>query len=192
MGPDFESIVKFFESVEQQLIPLVLQATSDVITSPTNEDTDLWSIHHEGNNNFRLIDYHRTSDSSRQGAREHRDPSTATIIFQDGSGGLEVQDPYSGVWRAVPGNETVIMWGLSGQLFSGGRVKAVNHRVRSIPSFRRNSAVFFISPDHEARLRPLVPGRFGNGEINPDGELTVGRFVEMMRNRRSRMQHRRN
>lgn len=129
LGSDFEKIVQFFEAVEQQLVPLVLQATSDVIMNSTNEEADLWNVHRQGNNNFRLIDYQRTSSSPRQGDREHRDPSTATIIFQDGSVELEVQDPSIGEWRAVPSHETVIMWGRCGQVFSGGRVKAVNNRV---------------------------------------------------------------
>lgn len=106
LSVDFETAVNFFQAVEDQLVPLVLQATSDALP---NRADDLWNSHRQRINNFRLIDYHRSSGVHRQGCREHRDPGTATIIFQDGSGGLEIQDPLSGVWRSVPGDETVVM-----------------------------------------------------------------------------------
>jgi hypothetical protein len=186
MGEDFEGITKFFEAVQDQLIPIVLQATSDAISS----HVDLWNVHNDGNINCRLIDYHRSSGENRPGARPHRDLSTATIIFQDGSGGLEVQSP-SGEWCSVPGHETVIMWGQCGQILSGDRIKAAYHRVRSIPSARRNTAVIFLSPDDQTILQPLVPVSspvpviVGNGiRVEVGGGTTVGTFKHMMRDRR--------
>jgi isopenicillin N synthase-like dioxygenase len=151
MGEDFEGVTKFFEAVQDQLIPIVLQATSDAISS----QVDLWNVHNDGNINCRLIDYHRSLGENRPGARPHRELSTATIIFQDGSEGLEVQSP-TGEWCSVPGHETVIIWGRCGQILSGGRIKAAYHRVTSIPSARRNIAVILLSPDEQTILQPLV------------------------------------
>jgi hypothetical protein len=186
MGEDFEGVTKFFEAVQDQLIPIVLQATTDAISS----EVDLWNVHNDGNINCRLIDY-RSSGENRPGARPHRDLSTATIIFQDGSGGLEVQSP-TGEWCSVPGHETVIMWGQSGQILSGDRIKAVYHRVTAIPSARRNVAVVFLSPDDQTILQPLIPVSspvsviVGNGtriEV-PSGGTTVETLRNMMRRRR--------
>jgi isopenicillin N synthase-like dioxygenase len=176
MGSDFETVMKFFETVEERLIPMVLQATSDAISTP---EGDIWDVHRDGNNNFRLIDYHRSS-APRPGAREHRDPNTATIIFQDGSGGLEIQDPSSGVWRSVPGDETVVMWGRSGHVLSGRRIAAVNHRVSAIQSTRRNTAVCFISPDLDASLQHVVWAQAGN-IVNRAGRGTFRNIVEQRR-----------
>jgi len=89
LGTEFENTVKFFETVEKDLVPLVLNATASTV----GRNVDLNSVHHERNNNFRLIDYHSSASILRHGCGEHRDYGTATIIFQDGSGGLEFQDP---------------------------------------------------------------------------------------------------
>jgi hypothetical protein len=185
MGEDFHSLAQFLEAVQDRLIPMIIQATSDAISS----EVDLWNVHKDGNIACRLIDYHRTSNDFRPGARAHRDGSTATIIFQDGSGGLEVQSP-SGQWCAVPGHETVIMWGHCGQMLSGDRIKAAYHRVTSIPSVRRNVAVIFLSPDDETAFQPLVPGHtpsltVGNGiRVEVGNGMTVGAFKNLMKERR--------
>ena len=185
MGPEFERTVTFFEAIQSQLVPLVLGATSDVIANSSGEpNSELWEIHREGNCNFRLIDYHRPTGSTRQGAREHRDAGTATIIFQDGSGGLEIQDPQTETWHTVPPNEIVVMWGRAGHLFSGGRIRAVNHRVRDIPTSRRNVAVCFIAPDLDAPLRPIVQSKEWFPPQIMNGEFSVRDFREMASARR--------
>jgi 2OG-Fe(II) oxygenase superfamily len=162
LGADFESVVNFYEAMEESLIPWVLQSTSNVISNVTGHEVDMFDIHHEGHYNLRLLDYHRSSSTPRLGAREHRDLSMATIIFQDGAGGLEIQDPATGEWLPVPPNETVLMWGNCGMVLSGGRINAANHRVNAIPSHRRNSAVCFISPDKDTVLQPLIPDPSGS------------------------------
>lgn len=162
LGPNFATVVKFYEAMEESLIPWVLQATSNVISNVSGHEVDMFDIHQEGHFNLRLLDYHRSSSTPRLGAREHRDLSMATIIFQDGAGGLEIQDPETGKWLPVPPHETVLMWGNCGTVLSGGRIVAANHRVNAIPSQRRNSAVCFISPDKNTVLQPLIPGQNGS------------------------------
>jgi len=185
MGPDFDTTITFFEAVQSQLVPLVLGATSDVIANSSGEaNSELWNIHREGNYNFRLIDYHHPDGSTRQGAREHRDGGTATIIFQDGSGGLEIQDPQTETWHTVPPNETVVMWGRAGHLFSGGRIRAVNHRVQGIPTNRRNVAVCFIAPDLDVPLRPIVQSQEWFPPQIMEGQFTVRDFRGMRQARR--------
>jgi isopenicillin N synthase-like dioxygenase len=176
LGTEFETTVKFFEAVEKQLVPLVLHATASVI----GKNVDLHSIHQERNNNFRLIDYHSSASSLRHGCGEHRDYGTATIIFQDGSGGLEFQDPQTDEWHSVPGHETVIVWGWSGHVLSGGKAVAIKHRVKSIGGPRRNTAVWFIAPDLETSLQPLVGNSCGFAERIAQGHVKVGGFKDLM------------
>lgn len=177
LGEEFEETVKFFQIVEEKLVPLILTATSHVISS--SGQIDLNDIHRDGNNNFRLIDYHASSPH-RHGCGEHTDYGTATIIFQDGSGGLEVQDPSTKEWRAVPGYETVVMWGWCGHILSGGKIRAVKHRIQTVHSTRRNTAVCFIAPDLRTPLRPLVPGNHVFAGLVARGDVTVEEFKESM------------
>jgi isopenicillin N synthase-like dioxygenase len=179
LGLEFETAVKFFEAVEEKLVPLVLQATSSVI-STAEVEIDLRNIHREGNNNFRLTDYHHAPASRRHGCGDHRDYGTATLIFQDGSGGLEFQDSLTKEWLPIPGNETVLMWGWCGHVLSGGKIRTVRHRVKTIDSARRNTAVCFIAPDLNTPLQPMVDsaGRFA--DIVRNGTVTVEMFKEVM------------
>jgi 2OG-Fe(II) oxygenase superfamily len=160
-GPDFPGIAAFYLAVEDQLVPLVIQATSDAISYRTGvNDVDMWFVRREGKLYFTLIDYHRSPAVRRlQGMQEHRDDTIATIIFQDGIGGLEIQDQRTGQWFSVPGNEVIVMWGRAGEAFSGGIVRAVNHRVTTIATTRRMSAIAFIGADDSAQWKPLVETR---------------------------------
>lgn len=175
LGNEFEQIVKLFETVEELLVPLILTATSNVI-SP---QIDLNEVHRQGNNNFRLVDYHYSSPY-RHACGEHTDYGTATIIFQDGSGGLEFQDSSTNEWCAIPGNETVIVWGWCGHVLSGGKIRASKHRVQTVHSARRNALVCFIAPDLHTPLQPLVPGKRPFADDIVKGQVTVEEFKEMM------------
>lgn len=177
LGQEFEQTIKFFKVVEEQLVPLILTATSQVISS--KGQLDLSDVHRDANNNFRLADYHYSSPH-RHGCGEHTDYGTATIIFQDGSGGLEFQDPSTKEWCAVPGHETVIVWGWCGHILSGGKITPAKHRVQTVHVNRRNTAVCFIAPDLQTPLQPLVPGKHGFTEDIANGYVTVEEFKEML------------
>jgi len=186
-GDDFQNIIAFFQAVEEQLVPLVVQATSDAISNRTGADVDVWSIRRDGNLHFRLIDYHRSTPQPRQACRAHRDGSIATIIFQDGTGGLEIQDNRTGQWVGIPGNEVVLMWGRSGEVFSGGEVKAVNHRVNTIATERRTPAIVFIGADHSTELKPLAATHRVGGAVGANGSgVTVGMMHQIMKQHRQR------
>ena len=184
LGVNFDNTARFFEATVHELVPWVLQGSSNVISNGSGQEVDLFQIHTEGHSNLRLIDYHRTSGNPRPGARAHRDGSMATIIFQDGTGGLEIQDPTTGDWLPVPGNETVLMWGSSGAILSGGRITACHHRVMPIHSSRRNVAVVFIGADGNTPLRPLVPGQQAFGQAFLPQNMTVGNFRDMFAQQR--------
>jgi len=184
LGVNFDNTARFFEATVNELVPWVLQSTSNVISNGSGQEVDIFQVHTEGHSNLRLIDYHRTSGNPRPGARAHRDGSMATIIFQDGTGGLEIQDPITSDWIAVPGNETVLMWGSSGAILSGGRITACHHRVMPIHSNRRNVAVIFIGADSNTPLKSLVPGQQAFGQAFLPQDMTVGNFRDMFAQQR--------
>ena len=179
LGPNFDNTANFFEATINELIPWVLQGTENIISNGSGQEVDMFQVHNEGHYSLRLIDYHQTSENPKPGARAHRDGSVATIIFQDGTGGLEVQDSVTGEWIPVPGGETVLMWGSSGAILSGGRIIACHHRVMPIHSQRRNVAVVFIGADGNTPLRSLVPGQQALGQAFLPQNSTVGDFRNM-------------
>ena len=162
LGTDFETAVNFFREVKQRLVPLIISATSDGLSNSTNHNLEFWDLHRQGNMSFRLIDYHRTAESPAPGARPHKDLTTFTIIFQDGSGGLEIQNPTTGQWNPVPGNETLVMWGRASEVLSGGYIRAANHRVAPIHSMRRNVLILFVHPDLGTRYSGPLMEALGN------------------------------
>ncbi|KAB8225864.1 hypothetical protein BDV33DRAFT_230287 [Aspergillus novoparasiticus] len=96
------------------------------------------------------------ASESLNGCGAHTDYGTFTIIFQDGTPGLELEDANApGSWVPVPGDATVILTGWCAVILSGGRITAARHRVRRTPGVRRLSAVLFIAPDLDVKLKPL-------------------------------------
>jgi isopenicillin N synthase-like dioxygenase len=68
---------------------------------------DLGQVHKTGNLNYRLWDYNTdTADpASENGCGSHTDYGTFTIIFQDGTSGLEIEHAEQpGLWVPVPGD----------------------------------------------------------------------------------------
>jgi hypothetical protein len=176
LGPDFEATVSFFEAMHTTLVPLLLQATSDIV------GTDLAPLHAAENVNYRLCDYGAltAAPESTNGCGSHRDYGTVSVIFQDGHSGLEVRNAVTGKWEAVPGDAVVMLWGWCATILSGDRVRAVEHRVRRTPGVRRNTAVLFVAPDTDVALKPLGGDMGSFGERVRAGEVSVEMFKEEM------------
>ncbi|KAG4067417.1 hypothetical protein HA402_009654 [Bradysia odoriphaga] len=94
---------------------------------------------------------------------EHKDWGSITFLIQDMVGGLEVKTS-EGEWiPAVPVKNAILL--NSGQLmeyWTGGRFHAAPHRVRIITEGKeakdpRQSVVFFINPDNDTEVFPVVP-----------------------------------
>jgi hypothetical protein len=184
LGDEFAKVLSFFEDIHNNLVPLLLSATSEII------GTDVGPLHAAENVNYRLCDYRPSSSCGGAAPRcgEHRDYGTFSIIFQNGEGGLEYVSP-SGEWMPLPGDAVLVLWGLCGQIFSGDKIKAVRHRVlkTSSPVTRRNTAVMFVAPDLDAALMPMCPGRekgedkgrWYSKEVE-EGGMSVGEFKEFI------------
>lgn len=188
-GVGLSEIVKFFEGVVSKHFEPVMEALSAAIPGMSGlagRHDLLKATHRERNINFRLCDYTpSTADPvSENGCGAHRDYGTFSIIFQDGTPGLEVEDEtYPGGWRAIPGDSTVVLGGWCAYILSGGELRAVRHRVRRTPGVRRLSAVLFVAPDLDVVLKPLVctaqvQKRFSKTVM--EGGIDVAWFKEVM------------
>lgn len=180
-------VLNFFETVSHD----------DAYTGPifyalsTLSGTDMASVHKKRNFNFRLCDYNPlTADpDSLNGCGAHTDYGTFSIVFQDGTPGLEIEDAGApGTWVPVSGDETVILTGWCALVLSGGRIRATRHRVRRMPGVRRLSAVLFVAADLDAKLMPLNDTLEGES-MRPfsrkimNGEVSVEWFKEVMEKR---------
>ncbi|KAF7964723.1 hypothetical protein HWV62_3665 [Athelia sp. TMB] len=176
LGPDFTTVLEFYAVVENNVLPLLMKATSSFAGA------DLTPLHKARNNNLRLIDYFPTAAAGPR-CGEHRDYGTFTIVFQDGAvGGLEFE--VNGRWEAVPAQvDAVVSWGWCGAILSNDGVLAAKHRVmRTVPALqRRTTAVIFVAPDLDTALKPVDGSSVGNwtGRIL-EGKLGVGEFKEVI------------
>jgi isopenicillin N synthase-like dioxygenase len=87
--------------------------------------------------------------------RPHADSGSLTLVAQDEIGGLQARDP-QGAWVDVPPTDRalVVNFGKVMERWTGGRVKATEHRV--IGNEReRFSIPFFYEPRVDARIAPL-------------------------------------
>lgn len=145
-------ILTFFNTISDHHIPQILTSLSAIT------GRDFAPLHASFNVNFRLIDYNpaTASPKSQNGCGAHTDYGTFSIIFQDGTTGLEMEATETpGTWVPVPGNATVLLCGWCAVVLSGGKVAAVRHRVRRVPGVRRLSAVLFVAPDLDVKMAPV-------------------------------------
>lgn len=159
LGASFQTVLTFFEEIEQQLIPKVMDVVSIV------SGQDLTACHTHNNNNFRINDYpaHFPDNSAKErrcGA--HRDFGTFTLMFPDGEG---LQLEREGGYVNLPGTTPQLFFGYCGAILSNGRLHAAKQRViDTAPQenglvARRNSLVFFVAPNENTPLRSVVLAR---------------------------------
>ncbi|KAJ3411616.1 hypothetical protein HDV05_001985 [Chytridiales sp. JEL 0842] len=89
---------------------------------------------------------------------EHTDSGILTILYQDSTGGLEVQNSL-GTWVPVPPNPNALVINIGDLLsmWSGYRWKSTMHRVRQVEQGRtRYSIPFFLEPRYDAVIEPLA------------------------------------
>ncbi|EXJ91339.1 hypothetical protein A1O1_04451 [Capronia coronata CBS 617.96] len=96
----------------------------------------------------------------------HTDYGLCTLLFQDSTGGLEVDPYHTGKFTSVPPIPGTVLVNIADllQRFTNGRVKSTRHRVVSPPAhiFRgevlppRYSIPFFVHPDPETLIDPIL------------------------------------
>ncbi|KAK7427738.1 hypothetical protein QQZ08_005676 [Neonectria magnoliae] len=182
-GAGFNEILDFFDNVNDTYVAPILSTLS------TLAGADLHQAHKSGNINYRLCDYSTdTADpESDNGCGAHTDYGTFSIIFQDGTPGLEMEEAeHPGLWVPVPGDATVVLAGWCAVILSGGCIQATRHRVRRTPGVRRLSAVLFVAPDLDIKLKPLDGVQITRplSQSIMTGEIDVGWFKEVMGRKR--------
>jgi isopenicillin N synthase-like dioxygenase len=109
---------------------------------------------------LRLFRYPPPSASApAKGVGEHTDYGFLTLLWQDGSGGLEVRS--GDTWVEVPPDPAAFVCNLGDMLdrVTGGRYRSTPHRVRSPQERDRISIPFFYDPDWDAVMDELpLPG----------------------------------
>lgn len=99
-------VLDFFNAISAQYVPTILASLSLLA------GTDLSAAHTSYNMNYRLCDYNPNTAAPEMsnGCGAHTDYGTFSIIFQDGTPGLELEET-PGTWVPVPGDATVVLTG---------------------------------------------------------------------------------
>ena len=118
------------------------------------------------------------------GAAPHTDFGCITLLWQDGSGGLEVRTP-TGEWLAAKPIDNTLVVNIGDLLsrWSNDRLRSTRHRVRNLANHRRFSMAVFFDPDSEALVDPLdmnLPA----GELPLYAPVSAGDYI-MSRNRKA-------
>ncbi|KAK5088934.1 hypothetical protein LTR05_003158 [Lithohypha guttulata] len=135
--------------------------------------THLKSLHSKAENEFRLLHYPPTPASKLKDGKstriaEHTDFGTITMLFQDSTGGLQVEDQTQlGTFRDIESSgptDIILNIGDSLQRLTNDTFKAACHRVTYPPMIKadgdeiipeRYSIAYFAKPNRDASLLPL-------------------------------------
>lgn len=171
LGLDFKAVLSFYDAV-LEAVPLLLRATSNAIGH------NVEPLHRTQQFNLRLCDY-----SADNHCGVHCDYGTVSVLFQDqATGGLEIKNT-EGIWVTVPPEASaVVVWGRCAAVFSGGRIKVLEHRVKRRET-RRSAVVLFVEADPDVPLQPLdieAAVAVGFSKRIMRGKVSVGRFKEEM------------
>lgn len=152
--------------LELRLLAALAMALNIPVTSLTN-------IHMKAQNEFRLLHYpaiHASElrDGSATRIAEHTDFGTITMLFQDSTGGLQVEDQEQpGMFHDVSSDsqsEIILNIGDSLQRLTNDTFRAACHRVTYPPTIKavdeemipeRYSVAYFAKVDRDAILYPL-------------------------------------
>ena len=91
------------------------------------------------------------------GVLPHSDSGGFTILWQDDVGGLEIQNQ-NGDWVGAPPVEDTFVINLGNimQIWTNGEFSSTPHRVINRTGTDRYSIPFFVNPNHDAIIKPLI------------------------------------
>ncbi|KIK56897.1 hypothetical protein GYMLUDRAFT_229896 [Collybiopsis luxurians FD-317 M1] len=153
--------------------------------------------HEDAENQLRLLHYpeaptdvFESGEKGRIGA--HTDFGTATLLFQDDCGGLEVDSPSDpGVFMPVPPVPGTVLFNIGDFLmrWSNDTLKSTLHRVRAPPRKESDNGVtkerfsipYFMGADRDKTIECL-PGCFGPDKPKKYEPINAGEYVEMRLN----------
>lgn len=168
--PEFQAALREYFAASTRLARHIM----DLIAKGLGVDPVVFRSAFAKHSSFARLNYYPPLPSSPSlekeelGISRHTDAGALTILWQD-SPGLQVysgtkQDNLDGEWvdvRVVPG-ALVVNVGDMLEVWSGGRVRAAEHRVVVRPSPRhRLSVPFFFNPDYAQVMQAITgPRRF--------------------------------
>ncbi|KAM0746961.1 flavonol synthase/flavanone 3-hydroxylase [Meredithblackwellia eburnea MCA 4105] len=193
--PGFRAYATQFFRECRTLQGVVLRALA--VGSPGMADDFFDAYHTEGDNQLRLLHYPsaevQTFTSGEKGRiAAHTDFGTCTMLFQDSTGGLEVEDPHQpGVFIPAPPVPGAIVFNIGDFLmrWSNDTLKSTLHRVRA-PAPRpedygitpaRYSIPYFCSANKNAVIDAL-PGTWGPDRPRKYKPVTSGEYINMRLN----------
>jgi isopenicillin N synthase-like dioxygenase len=114
----------------------------------------------DGISTLRLIRYPARDVAEPLSGVAHVDSGIVTLLAQDGVGGLQARNR-AGSWIDIPAedNALVVNFGRLLELWTGGRIRATEHRVLST-GLERYSIPFFYEPGIDTLITPLVEHSF--------------------------------
>ncbi|KAF7133622.1 hypothetical protein CNMCM5793_004920 [Aspergillus hiratsukae] len=167
-----DDVLYFFDTLAAQYVPTILSSLSILA------GTDLSTAHTSYNMNYRLCDYHpdTAAPESSNGCGAHTDYGTFSIIFQDGTPGLELEET-PGTWVPVPGDATVILTGWCSTCSWCASVE------RCLPSRAFSDTIMHGDLDVEI-FKELMGKRWrwreGNEEMDDGGSMSQDSEVEKL------------
>jgi isopenicillin N synthase-like dioxygenase len=127
---------------------------------------------------LRLLHYPpQAPEAGAQGVEAHTDPGALTILMQDSVGGLEARNR-AGHWIAAPPipYSFVINVGDMMQRWTDGRFASTPHRVANRTGQGRFSIPFFVNPDYDATIAPVLGGETRDAAFYEP--LACGPYIE--------------
>ena len=169
--PGFRS---FMETFYTQAFKTELHIISAISEALGISESHLQSLHSRAENEFRILHYPAIPVSMLTGGTatriaEHTDFGTITMLFQDSTGGLQVEDQtQSGIFHDVESSfptDIILNIGDSLQRLTNDSFRAACHRVTFPPTIKRTNAdeiiperfsvAYFAKPNRDASLVPL-------------------------------------
>lgn len=164
---------KFMETFYEKAFKTELQILTALAIALGVSEDHLKSLHNRAENEFRLLHYpaipaSELADGTATRIAEHTDFGTITMLFQDSTGGLQVEDQENlGTFRNVESSaptDIILNIGDSLQRLTNDTFKAACHRVTYPPTIKagdervipeRYSIAYFAKPNRSASLLPL-------------------------------------
>lgn len=117
----------------------------------------------------------------------HTDFGSVSLVFSDGTGGLQILDPATGTWKDVPPIPGTIVVNL-GDLISfwtGSYLRSTLHRVVPVAGGKERYAIaYFCRPAFETPLSPIPSPLLGDqtlvtadAEAPKDRNVTAGEWL---------------
>jgi isopenicillin N synthase-like dioxygenase len=163
-----DPMTKYFASMFQLSLTVL-----DIIAAGLPYGPDVFKdfVSNDAVSSIRLLHYPPdTSNSASQlGAGAHTDFGAITLLLQDGTGGLQVWDYSSEIWRDVTPDQDayVVNVGDMLQMWTSGKYKSSLHRVINRSGKDRYSVPFFFDGNIDTVLDPL------DGSVGEGSGLTV-------------------